>query len=68
MFRIYLDSNSRKASHIVKNQAIAEAILPRNHGCIVKQFNGKRLVRTYLVSWLGDHYKWDTCQCVNDNY
>lgn len=66
MFRIYLDSNSRKASHIVKNQAIAEMLLPKDRGCIVKEFAGKRLNETYLVSWMGDHFKWD--RCLSDAY
>ena len=67
MYRIYLDSYSRKATHIVRNRKTVEALLPRDHGCIVKEFNGKCLIETYLVSWLGDHYKWDACHSESDH-
>lgn len=61
MFRIYLDTNSRKATHIVKDRNTAESLLPRDHACIVKKYDGKRLIETYLVSWMGDHFKFDRC-------
>lgn len=55
MYRIYIDSYF-KAAHIVKDRKDAEMFLPKTRGCIVKDFCGKRLMETYLVSWMGDHF------------
>lgn len=65
MYRIYIDSYC-KAAHIVKDRKAAEMFLPKTRSCIVKDFCGKRLMETYLVSWMGDHFKWDTCRCESD--
>lgn len=65
-YRIYLDSNSRKATHIVNDRSDAERKLPKDHGVIVKRFNGRWLADTFLVSWMGDHFKWDPCCCISD--
>ena len=65
MYRIYIDSYF-KAAHIVKDRKDAEMFLPKTRGCIVNDFCGKRLMETYLVSWMGDHFKWDACKCESD--
>lgn len=65
VYRIYIDSYF-KAAHIVKDRKDAEMFLPKTRGCIVKDFCGKRLMETYLVSWMGGHFKWDACKCESD--
>lgn len=65
-FRVYLDTNSNKATHIVRDQNTVEAVLPRDRAVIVKLFCWRRLAETYLVSWMGDHYKWDPCYNESD--
>jgi len=65
-YRIYLDSCSRKATHIVDSKADAEKLLPKHRSCTVKVFTGRTLCADYLVSWLGDHYKWDRCYSISD--
>lgn len=66
-YRIYLDSYSNKASYIVDSRAEAENLLPKDHGVIVKVFIGRFLWETLLVSWMGDHFKWDPCCSESDH-
>ena len=62
MYRIYIDSYF-KAAHIVKDRKDAEMFLPKTRGCIVKDFCGKRLMETYLVSWM-QHSKKQLGKCA----
>lgn len=65
-YRVYLDTSSNKSTHIVRNREQAEAFLPKDHGVVVKLFCWRRLFETYLVSWMGDHFKWDPCNSESD--
>ena len=66
-YRIYLDSYSSKATHIVHTWEEVEAILPRDRSVVVKQFSGRRLWQTYLVNWTGLHFKGDPCYSEADH-
>lgn len=66
-YRVYLDPCINKASLIVRNRETVEAIVPKDHGVIVKLFCWRRLSETYLVSWMGDHFKWDPCRSESDH-
>ena len=66
-FRVYLDSYSNKATHIVRTREAVEAVMPKDRGVVVKLFCWRRLVETYLVSWMGDYFKWDPCRCESDH-
>ena len=65
-YRVYLNAYTNKATHIVRNKKTVEAIMPTDHGVVVKLFCYRRLVETYLVSWMGDHFKWDPCYSCSD--
>lgn len=66
-FRVYLNTSTNKATHIVRTREQVEAILPKDYGVVVKLFCWRRLSETYLVSWMGDHFKWDTCRIESDH-
>lgn len=65
-FRVYLNAYSRKATHILRSKEAVEAILPKEYNVVVRLFCWRRLSETYLVSWMGDHFKWDPCCCESD--
>lgn len=66
-YRVYLDSHTNKSTHIVRTREAVEAVMPKDHGIIVKLFCYRRLTETYLVSWMGDHFKWDSCRSESDH-
>lgn len=64
-FRVY-NSGSRKADAIYTNKAATVASLRTDRANIVCEYYSNHKVNEWLVSWMGDHWKWDPCFSDSD--
>lgn len=64
-YRMYA-YNERKANLITTDINELEAALPKDRAVIVKVFEGRVLVQSYLVSWMGEYFKYDPCKSISD--
>ena len=59
-------TGSRKADAIMSSRQEVERVHPMSKAIVVKVFRGRELMTEYLVSWMGDHFKWDACHSIDD--
>lgn len=59
-------SGRRKADAIMSTRSGVESVHPMSRAVVVKVFRGRELMSEFLVSWMGDHFKWDACHSIAD--
>lgn len=65
-YRIYLDSNSRKATHIVTTAAEVLAIIPEDKSVCVDLYDGRQKVESYLAKNYMGELMLDPCFSISD--